>query len=75
MMSVLDIIGCVFLCCIVAVSLIVSYLSMGVIVFLSMYETNEDTADEIFVDGEESMITCLIIWPAMVIKFIKMKKK
>lgn len=74
-MGVIDTIVCIFLCGMVAVSLIVSYLSMGIVAFLSMYETNEDIADEIFVDGEESMITCLIIWPAIIVKFIKMKKK
>ena len=73
--SVIDTIVCIFLWGIVVVSLIVLYLYMGIVAFLLLYEANEDTADEIFVDGEESMFNYLIVWPAIVIKFIKTKKK
>lgn len=74
-MSAIDIIVRIFLCGAAAFSLIALYLLMGVVVFLLVYEANEDTADEIFVDEEESMITCLILWPAIIVRFIKTKKK
>ena len=74
-MSVIDTIVCIFLWGMVVISLIVLYLFMGIVAFLLLCEANEDTADEIFVDGEESMFNYLIVWPAIVIKFIKMKKK
>ena len=74
-MGAIDIIACIFLCSGAAVSLIALYLFMGIVAFLVLCEINEDTADEIFVDGEESIFNYLIVWPAIIIKFIKTKKK
>lgn len=74
-MGVIDTIIFIFLLIILAFPLIVLYLSIGIVTFLLLYETNEDIADEIFVDEEESMFSCLIIWPAIIVEFIKIKKK